>query len=247
MQKADSSSTVITLHAPAAAYPGRSGRAMPDRTSETVRRRAGEQAPVAIPHAELTPAVRGALAALEDEIASLKVERSGLIDRLRAVEDLADRDPLTTVLNRRAFERELDRVIAFCTRFGVQASLLYFDLDGFKQINDRHGHAAGDQVISAVARLLQANIRDSDVVGRVGGDEFAVILTKAGEGDAIRKGQELGAAVQRMAVPHQRTRLRVGISVGATGLQPGDAATEALRRADGSMYADKSRLRVQSL
>lgn len=254
MQKADAPSTVVALNARSAlarAARGNGNTATASgtggRSRETVRRRAGEQTPTSIPQSELTPAVRAALAALQDEIAGLKLERSGLMDRLRAVEDLADRDALTTVLNRRAFERELDRVIAFSTRFGVQASLLYFDLDGFKQINDRHGHAAGDLVISAVARILQANIRDSDVVGRVGGDEFAVILTRASEPDAIRKGQELGGAVHRLSVQYQRSRLRVGISVGATGLQAGDTATEALRRADGSMYADKSRLRVQSL
>jgi diguanylate cyclase (GGDEF)-like protein len=212
-----------------------------------IRRRAGEQAAHTIPEAELTPAVRAALSALHAELAALKAERSSLVDRLRAVEDLADRDPLTAVLNRRAFERELDRVIGFSARFGVQASLLYFDLDGFKQINDRHGHAAGDLVIDAVARLLAANVRDSDIVGRVGGDEFAVLLTKANEADAARKGQELASAVQRLVVPYERARLRVGISVGVTALQSGDTANEALGRADGSMYADKSRLRVQSL
>jgi diguanylate cyclase (GGDEF)-like protein len=259
MKKSASSSTVVPLHAMAerlqqAAASSRAAAlhaGLPQVSTQkgTVlgQRRAGEQAAISIPAAELTPSVRAALTAMQAEIAGLRVERSQLVDRLRAVEDLADRDALTSVLNRRAFERELDRVIAFSNRFGVQASLLFFDLDGFKQINDRHGHAAGDLVINAVAKLLEAKVRDSDIVGRVGGDEFGVILTKANDVDALRKGQELCAAVQSLVVPHQRSRLRVGISVGTTALQPSDTAMEALRRADGSMYADKSRLRVQSL
>lgn len=214
---------------------------------DKTHRRADELAVRNIPEAELTPAVRAALGSLMEEVSGLRAERARLVDRLKAVEDLADQDPLTSVLNRRAFVRELDRVIEFAGRFGVEASLLYFDLDGFKQVNDRHGHAAGDSVIAEVARVLQANVRGTDIVGRVGGDEFAVLLTKAGEADGQRKSAELAEAIQRAHVMHGRSRLRIGVSVGATVLQPGDTAKEALRRADGSMYADKSRLRVQSL
>jgi diguanylate cyclase (GGDEF)-like protein len=132
---------------------------------------------------------------LADQVASLKSDRARLVDRLRRSEELADRDTLVPVFNRRAFERELNRVISFAQRYEVQASLIYFDLDGFKQINDRFGHPAGDAILLAVGETLAANIRESDLVGRVGGDEFAVILAKAGPEDARRKGAQLAEAI----------------------------------------------------
>src|SRR5690242_14568391 len=81
----------------------------------------------------------------------------------------ADRAALTPLLNRRAFLRELHRIRTFSQRYGAPASLVYFDLDGFKSVNDRYGHAAGDAALQAVAERLLANVRESDLVGRMGG------------------------------------------------------------------------------
>jgi GGDEF domain-containing protein len=79
-------------------------------------------------------------------------------------------------LNRRGFERELARAISYVGRYGNPAVLMFSDLDGFKAVNDRHGHAAGDALLQAIARELTAHVRASDVVGRLGGDEFGLVM-----------------------------------------------------------------------
>jgi len=113
---------------------------------------------------------------LTGEIERLKAEAAHWRARAEAAEALAERDVLTPVLNRRGFVRELSRVMAFSRRHGTEAVLLYLDLDGFKGINDRLGHQAGDRALIACAELLIQNLRESDAVGRLGGDEFAVLL-----------------------------------------------------------------------
>jgi diguanylate cyclase (GGDEF)-like protein len=200
-----------------------------------------------IPPQDLTPHVRRALKHLTEQVASLKSDRERLVDQLRCVEELADRDTLVPVFNRRAFERELNRVISFANRYEVQASLVYFDLDGFKQINDRFGHPAGDAVLLAVGETLTANIRESDMVGRVGGDEFAVILAKAGPEDARRKGAQLAQAISRTEIIFQGRRLQVGAAYGAYSFEPDDTGERALSRADEAMYANKVGRKIQSL
>jgi diguanylate cyclase (GGDEF)-like protein len=200
-----------------------------------------------IPEAELTPAVREALSAMIQEIANLRADRDRLLERARTAEDLADSDTLAPVFNRRAFVREMSRVMAFAERYDVPASVVYFDLDGFKQINDRHGHAAGDLVLKAVAQTLRSHVRDSDVVGRVGGDEFAVVLAKADLDLARAKGGQLVEAIREARVPSGAVTLRIGASFGAYMFEPGDTPEQALARADEAMYADKVGRKVASL
>src|SRR5438309_715871 len=102
------------------------------------------------------------VAALQREIAELRQEIARLEGRLAEAEGLADRDSLTPLLNRRAFMRELARAQAYLQRYGGPASVVFFDLDGLKTINDRFGHAAGDAALDAVARQLIAHVRASD-------------------------------------------------------------------------------------
>ena len=94
-----------------------------------------------------------------------------------AMVQLATTDELTQVSNRRGFIKLAEQALSLCRRLGTPASLLYLDMDGFKQINDRYGHAEGDYALRSFARLLTTTFRDADVVGRLGGDEFAVLLT----------------------------------------------------------------------
>jgi diguanylate cyclase (GGDEF)-like protein len=152
-----------------------------------------------IPRAEMTPAVVAALETLIGELDQLKREVGALRARLAEAEEHADRDVLTSALNRRAFVRELARVCAFAQRYGSPASLIYFDLDGFKALNDGHGHAAGDAALKAVAERLIANVRESDVVGRMGGDEFAVVLVQVGQQAAEAKAALLAQAIEGAA------------------------------------------------
>src|SRR5437660_9578831 len=114
------------------------------------------------------------------EVERLELELAAARARMAELEARAEIDPLTDVLNRRGFQRELKRSLAYVKRYGPSAALLYLDLDAFKAINDRHGHAAGDAVLKAVAMVINRHVRASDVVARLGGDEFAVLLWNIG-------------------------------------------------------------------
>lgn len=189
--------------------------------------------------AALTPAARAALQTLLAEIGELRQEVGRLKERLAEAEGLADRDTLTPLLNRRAFVRELRRVLTFTQRYGAPASLIYFDLDGFKTVNDRFGHAAGDAALQAVAARLSANVRESDVVGRLGGDEFGVILVQAEGAAALAKAAALAAAIENAPAPDGEWRAPLKVSYGVRELDPGLSADQVLADADAAMFARK--------
>lgn len=192
-----------------------------------------------IPESEFTPRVRDAIMKLMDEVQALRRELRNAKVRLEDAEREADQDQLLPVLNRRAFVRELTRHIAYSSRYGTQASLVYFDLDGFKLVNDTHGHAAGDAVLSHFAETLARNVRDSDVVGRLGGDEFGIILAHVGQEQANRKASSLRDALRANPAVFNGQTLPVGVSFGALELKAHENAEGAMARADEAMYARK--------
>jgi diguanylate cyclase (GGDEF)-like protein len=192
-----------------------------------------------VPEAEMTPSVKAAIQTLLTELDDLRGEVGRLKSRLTEAEGLADRDALTPLLNRRAFVRELGRVRTFAQRYGSPASLVYFDLDGFKAINDRYGHAAGDAALKAVADRLIANVRDSDLIGRMGGDEFAIVLVQADHATAEAKAASLAAAIEREPLRFGEWTAPVHLSYGVIEITP-DADPEALiAAADTAMFAAK--------
>ena len=161
--------------------------------------------------------------------------------RCRELEARADIDPLTDIFNRRGFERELKRSLAYVKRYGTRAALIYLDLDGFKPVNDRHGHAAGDAVLKAVAAMLARKVRASDVVARIGGDEFAVILWNL-EGHA--GGSESASGWKRRS-PRSAIRTawrldRRRLPARRRSLGEDEFAADVLARADQAMYARKA-------
>jgi diguanylate cyclase (GGDEF)-like protein len=175
----------------------------------------------------------------EPEVEALRQEVQSLRARLAAAEAMADADGLTPVLNRRAFVRELTRAIAYLSRYGGCACLLYFDLDGFKRVNDRWGHAAGDVALTAAASRLLANVRASDLVGRLGGDEFAVILARTDGRAGAAKAQALAAAVCADPVIVGEASIGLKVSWGLCELGAESAAEPALAEADARMYLRK--------
>lgn len=197
-----------------------------------------------IPEAELTPRVRAVMATLAGEVETLRRDLQSARDRLEQAERAADQDQLLPVLNRRAFLRELARHIGLAARYGTPASLVYFDLDGFKRINDTHGHACGDAVLSHFADVLRAHVRDSDVVGRLGGDEFGIILAHANEAQAKRKAESLMDALTATPARWNGEPLAVGFSYGAFELDASESAESSIARADEAMYAQKRSLRA---
>ncbi|MBI3675689.1 MAG: GGDEF domain-containing protein [Proteobacteria bacterium] len=192
-----------------------------------------------IPEEEFTPRVRDAIMTLMGEVESLRRELQQTRSRLDEVEKSADRDHLLPILNRRAFVRELTRYISFAARYGTPASLVYFDLDGFKAVNDTHGHAAGDAVLGHFAEILLGHIRDSDVVGRLGGDEFGVILSHANSNQAHKKADVLVETLKGSPALWRGQKIAVHFSYGAFELMAGEDADGAIARADEAMYANK--------
>ena len=138
--------------------------------------------------------------------------------QIAELEARADVDPLLDILNRRGFDRELKRSLAYVKRYGTAAALVFIDLDGFKAVNDRHGHAAGDALLKAVVAGLKAHVRASDVVARLGGDEFAVLMWNVDAAQASAKARELENIIARTAVAHGPARLSVGASAGSVAL-----------------------------
>lgn len=198
-----------------------------------------------IPEEEFTPRVREAIMGLMQEVDSLRRELGQMHDRLEMAERDADQDHLLPLLNRRAFVRELTRAIALASRYGTASSLVYFDLDGFKQVNDTHGHAAGDAVLTHFAHTLTEHVRDSDVVGRLGGDEFGVILSHATQIVAHRKAASLAETLASVPARWDGQTIPVAFSYGTFELVSGDNADNAIARADAAMYAQKKKESVR--
>jgi diguanylate cyclase (GGDEF)-like protein len=180
------------------------------------------------------------LGALRDEVGRLTAELAALRAHASMLESLAQEDPLTGLLNRRGFHRDLARAIAHRTRYGTTMAVLLADLDAFKPVNDTYGHEAGDRALLHVARLLRANVRASDSVGRLGGDEFALILWHADGAAAWQKARSLETLVAASPLVLDGVALRLGCSVGTTLLEPDDTAERALARADRAMYGRKA-------
>jgi diguanylate cyclase (GGDEF)-like protein len=176
---------------------------------------------------------------LAAEVDRLAVELEQSRARIVELEAKVDVDPLTGLLNRRGFERELTRSIAYVKRYGASAALVYLDLDGFKPVNDRHGHAAGDAVLKALAAALLRQVRASDVVARLGGDEFVVLLWNVSGPAAAAKAGALERAVYATPVRWGSSTLVVGAAAGVALIGALDSPEQALARADAAMYARK--------
>jgi diguanylate cyclase (GGDEF)-like protein len=173
------------------------------------------------------------------EVERLRAELAVAQRRIIELEQAADIDVLLEVINRRGFERVLRRSAAYVRRYGTPAALVYLDLDYFKPLNDRYGHAVGDLMLQAVAKTLQRAVRESDVVARLGGDEFGVLLWNLSEIQAAAKARALEAAIAATVVMHGEAALSIGVSAGFAMLGPGDEPRDVISRADMAMYARK--------
>lgn len=188
--------------------------------------------------------VRAALEALGEEVLDLRGRAERLQAALGEAALLADNDTLCPVFNRRAFMRELNREIALAERFGTPLTLIYVDLDGFKAVNDRYGHGAGDEVLRRVASLLKAHTRETDIIARLGGDEFGVGLARADASAGRAKAAELAARIDRLRVhgaAPEAQRLPIGASCGVASWQRGWPPERLIAEADADMFAVKAR------
>lgn len=192
-----------------------------------------------IPGDELTPKVRDAIELLMHEVQRMRQELEQAEKRVAYLEKLADEDSLVPVANRRAFVRELTRMVAYSERYNSVSSVLYFDIDGFKEINDSYGHAAGDAALKHIGEIFELNVRESDVVGRLGGDEFGVILAQSDADAAAEKAAQLAQAIETTPLIWENRGLKVRASYGAYTFSGKENAGEALQRADRAMYEQK--------
>lgn len=159
--------------------------------------------------------------------------------RIAELETLSLTDELTGMFNRRGLSEMFARILRVAARDGHHGMLGYADLDGFKGINDRYGHDAGDAVLRHVADVLKANVRPDDYVARLGGDEFAILLVRALPADGLRR---LGSIEQAIADHPARIGLRtvsLSASIGAAPYAPGADATAVIGAADQAMYRRK--------
>ncbi|MBE7161625.1 MAG: GGDEF domain-containing protein [Williamsia herbipolensis] len=184
---------------------------------------------------DIGPDVLGSLEKLARQaVALLELQQRTrmLSDALAEVERLARTDPLTSLPNRRGLARRLG------TETG-QLTLLFADLDGFKAVNDRMGHDAGDQVLEEVARRLERGVRSHDLVARYGGDEFVVVCEDLDEVSSSMMASRLEIDLAR---PYETEagKVTIGVSIGRTTALPDESATDLMRRADHAMYVRKN-------
>lgn len=188
---------------------------------------------------DISPQAQAAILRLMAEIDRLREEIAANNRRIAHLEEVADRDPLTPTVNRRAFVRELERTKAYVDRYKAPAAIIYLDIDGMKTINDRYGHAMGDEVLIIVARTLMGNVRSSDVVGRLGGDEFGIILSHAEPSAAEEKASTLAKLIADIRVGPDGETVFVSATWGVETLVGATDAKAALDSADRAMYARK--------
>lgn len=180
------------------------------------------------------------------EMRRLQGQLRAMRQQLRHQEDVisnlrqqAMQDTLTGVGNRRAFEHELDLAHSYYRRYGHNGAVMMLDINDFKAINDNLGHLSGDAVLKHIASVLQAHIRETDVVCRVGGDEFAVILRQVNAQQVMDKAQRLMYLIANTPCRHQGHDVYVTASIGWCTFSDGPTGAELIKRADEHMYKVK--------
>ena len=161
--------------------------------------------------------------------------------RLRELEKLADCDTLTPLPNRRAFLREVERVLRSVERYGTPAALLYVDVNSLKSINDRFGHGAGDAALQHVAASLSELVRQTDFVARIGGDEFGLVLDHLDGAAAVDTAERIAASISNVPISIGGSDIIVSVATGMTTIDKGDTVEGVIARADRNMYAAKGR------
>jgi diguanylate cyclase (GGDEF)-like protein len=163
-----------------------------------------------------------------------------LQERVEQLDQLAHQDSLINLPNRRGFMRELERLIARVERYGVKGAMLFVDVDGLKIINDTFGHRAGDEALIQVANMLAKGVRHSDVVARIGGDEFGILLENSDDDAAHETAARLIEQISSCEFMHDGEALPLGVAIGVGMIGALDTAEAVMERADEAMYARKA-------
>jgi diguanylate cyclase (GGDEF)-like protein len=174
------------------------------------------------------------------EIGRLRAHVAQLEQRVEQLDHLAHQDSLISLPNRRGFMRELERLVDRAKRYGEGSAMLFVDLDGLKMINDSFGHKAGDEALIQVAELLVGGVRRSDVVARIGGDEFGILLAHAGEDSANETAARLIQLIAGCDFTHEGDVLPLSVAIGVGMISAEDSPEDIMARADEAMYRRKA-------
>ena len=178
-------------------------------------------------------------ASLRMELARLKSENKALSIALEEMERVAQRDMLTPLFNRRYFLSALHQRIARVERYQDRVALVYVDVDDLKAINDRHGHAAGDFALIEIADRLSGAMRTTDVLARIGGDEFGILMDNVSQADAQVKIRRLAETIAATPTSFNGEDLSLSAAFGLTMIVAGQSAEDLMGRADAEMYRAK--------
>ena len=203
-----------------------------------LRHKLGHRVPVCVRVAPITNRsgqIVGAVEVFNDVSARKQVER-----RVHELEGIAFRDTLTCLPNRRYIELKVKQSLEDLQQFGRLFGLLMFDVDHFKQVNDRHGHDAGDAVLKVISETMTKSLRANDIVGRWGGEEFLAVLLDVDAGLLRGLAERCRSLVAESGALSGESRIYVTVSVGATLVTREDSIYEAIKRADQLMYVSKS-------
>lgn len=176
---------------------------------------------------------------VKSENARLKSQLKRLRRYVGELEHAADTDPLLPVYNRRAFMRELSRAQSVLDRYEIPSCVIYIDLNDFKVVNDKYGHAIGDEMLRRVGQTLLAGVRECDMVARLGGDEFGVLLFKTPLDLATAKASALSCRIAEIEIQMPTESVSVTASWGVSFCDAIETAEKVLSRADHNMYASK--------
>ncbi|MBL4602741.1 MAG: GGDEF domain-containing protein [Emcibacteraceae bacterium] len=196
-----------------------------------------------IPSTEMTPKVRNAIMTLMAEVDNMRHELEIAHRRISELGKLADQDSLIEISNRRAFVREMTRMISYSDRYGINSSLIFLDMNDLKIINDTYGHKAGDLALVHIAKTMISSLRDSDIIGRLGGGEFGIILPKASEKNADAKAQQILKKLEQNPLLLDGKEITLKIAYGIYPLHSGISPDQALDHADKKMYTHKQSMK----
>ena len=177
---------------------------------------------------------------LIEEIGRLRAQLGECQSRIDELNHLAHWDPVVDLANRRSFAAALERQVARTARHGGHSALLFVDVDGLKTINDRFGHNAGDRVLNTIARLLVLGVRKTDLVARLSGDEFGILLDEADELSAWQTALRIIEIVDGHHYSINRLRVQLGVAIGVAVIRRDDTPQSVLTRADNEMYRIKA-------
>jgi diguanylate cyclase (GGDEF)-like protein len=173
------------------------------------------------------------------EIDALRGKVAELQERVGQLDQLAHQDALVDLPNRRGFMRALERLSDRVNRYSEKAAMLFVDIDGLKLINDSCGHKAGDQALIEVARLLVGGVRKSDLVARIGGDEFGILLSHADDASAHETAARLVDLIAGCDFSHDGAALPLSVAIGVGMISGEESPEEVMARADREMYRRK--------